>query len=150
MNRSVLLQIPEEYRKIYQQSWNTIKTSVKQGRLKDVYHFPLLSTSNNEILVKAQEVVARYNEKFKANVAFGFILRDRTADDLKFFHPSNNTMMFQHPRLIQTPSDYRQFIEDIDRQDAFEYARLHRPSTKWVVERIVCVRFDVYRFKVRP
>ena len=84
------------------------------------------------------------------NVAFGFILKDRTTDELKFFHPSNNTMLFTLPRLLETPSDYRQFVEDIEQQDAFEYARLHRPSTKWTVERIVCVRFDIYRFKLTP
>ena len=33
--------------------------------------------------------------------------------------------------------------------DAFEYARLHKPSTKWTVERIVFVRFDIYRFELR-
>ena len=150
MDRSTLVQIPGDYQDIYKRSWNTIKTSVKQGRLKDVYHFPILTNDNGEILRKAEEVVAKYNEKFKVNVAFGFILKERTTDELKFFHPSNNTMLFTLPRLLETPSDYRQFVEDIEQRDAFEYARLHRPSTKWTVERIVCVRFDIYRFKLRP
>ena len=39
MDRSTLVQIPGEYQDIYKGSWNTIKTSIKQGRLKDVYHF---------------------------------------------------------------------------------------------------------------
>ena len=150
MDRSTLVQIPGDYQDIYKRSWNTIKTSVKQGRLKDVYHFPILANDNGEILRKAEEVVAKYKEKFKVNVAFGFILKDRTTDELKFFHPSNNTMLFTLPRLLETPSDYRQFVEDIEEQDAFEYAQLNRPSTKWTVERIVCVRFDIYRFKLRP
>ena len=123
---------------------------MRHGRLKDVYHFPIITTDNSAILRKAEEVVANYNEKFKVNVAFGFILKDRTTDELKFFHPSNNTMLFTLPRLLETPSDYRQFVEDIEQQDAFDYARLHRPSTKWTVEIIVCVRFDIYRFKLRP
>ena len=150
MDRSTLVQIPGDYQDIYKRSWNTIKTSVKQGRLKDVYHFPILTNDNGEILRKAEEVVAKYNEKFKVNVAFGFILKERTTDELKFFRPSNNTMLFTLPRLLETPSDYRQFVEDIEQRDAFEYARLHRPSTKWTVERIMCVRFDIYRFKLRP
>ena len=150
MDRSTLAQIPVEYQDIYKRSWNTIKTSVRQGRLKDVYHFPILTMDNSAILRKAEEVVAKYNEKFKVNVAFGFILKDRTTDELKFFHPSNNTMLFTLPQLLETPADYRQFVADIEQQDAFDYARLHRPSTKWTVERIVCVRFDIYRFKLRP
>ena len=149
METSILEQIPDEYREIYKKSWKTIKPSVKKGRFKDVYHFPLFTSTNNEITSKAQEIVANYNENFKVNVAFGFILRDRSTDDLKFFHPSNNTMMFETPRLMQTESDYRQLIDDIDRQDAFEYARSNRPSTKWIVKQIICVRFDVYRFDLR-
>ena len=45
MDRSKLAQIPGEYQDIYKKSWNTvtIKTSVRQGRLKDVYHFPILT-----------------------------------------------------------------------------------------------------------
>ena len=62
-------------------SWSTIKTSVKQGRLKDVFHFPILTTDNSEVLRKAEEVVAKYNEKFKVNVAFRFILKDMTKDE---------------------------------------------------------------------
>ena len=150
MDRSTLVQIPGEYQDIYKGIWNMIKTSIKQGRLKDVYHFSILTNDNSEILRKAEEVVAKYNEKFKVNVAFGFILKDKTTDELKFFHPSNNTMLFTLPRLLETLSDYRQFVEDIEQQDAFEYARLHRPSTKWTMESIVCVRFDIYRFKLRP
>ena len=150
MDRSTFVQIPRDYQDINKRIWNTIKTSVKQGRLKDVYHFPILANDNGEILRKAEEVVVKYNEKFKVNVAFGFILKDMTTDELKFFHPSNNTMLFTLPRLLETPSDYRQFVADIEEQDAFEYARLNGPSTKWTVERIVCVPFDIYRFKLRP
>ena len=124
MDRSTLVQIPRDYQDINKRIWNTIKTSVKQGRLKDVYHFPILANDNGEILRKAEEVVVKYNEKFKVNVAFGFILKDMTTDELKFFHPSNNTMLFTLPRLLETPSDYRQFVADIEEQDAFEYYML--------------------------
>ena len=64
---------------------------MKQGRLKDVYNFPILTTDNCEILRKAEEVVAKYDKKFSVNVAFGFILKNRTTNELKFLHPSNNT-----------------------------------------------------------
>ena len=148
MDSAMLAQIPVEYQNIYESSWKTIRTSIKLGRLRDVYHFTLFTTSNAEILSKANEVVSNYNEAFKVNVAFGFILRDRLTDELKFFHPSNNTMMFETPRFVKTPSDYKTFIDDIDQQDAYEYARLNKPSTKWIVERIVCVRFDVYRINI--
>lgn len=150
MNHLTLAQIPEEYRGIYRRNWRTIKPSVKHGRLRDMYHFPLLNTGNDAILEKAEETIGKYNGKLKVNVAFGFILKDRLTDDLKFYHPSNNTMVFTNPRLLETPSDYRRFVEEIEEEDAFEYARQHRPSTKWKVERIICVRFDIYKLRIRP
>ena len=86
--------------------------------------------------------------KIKVYVAFGFNLNDRVSGSLKFFHPSNNTMLFESPRLIANPNDIQNLVDDIEHQDAVEYARSLRPTTKWTVERIVCVRFDVFRLEV--
>ena len=110
MESSLIDQIPEEYREIYKRNWRTIKPSVKQGRIKDMYHFPLINSGDNNILEKAKEVIGNYNSKFKVNAAFGFILRNRTTDDLKFYHPSNNAMLFINPRLVETTADLRQFL----------------------------------------
>ena len=148
MDPAVLNQIPNRYKQIYQQHWNTIKTSEKRGLLKDVYHFPLLSTSNEEIITRLQEVLTEYSNNVKVNIAFGFILYDRVTSFLNFFHPSNNTMLFDVPRLLVNPNDFQNLVNDIEHQDAVEYARSLRPSTKWTVERIICVRFDVFRLKV--
>ena len=148
MDASFKDQIPQEYCDIYKRNCRTIKQSVKQGRIRNMYHFPLINSGDKDILEKAKEVIGKYNGKFKVNAAFGFILRNITADDLKFYHPSNNTMLFINPRLMETPADLRQFLDDIEEQDAFDYAREHRPSTKWTVERIICVRFDIYKLRL--
>ena len=148
MDPAVLNQIPNRYKQIYQQHWSTIKASEKRGMLKDVYHFPLLSTSNTEIVTRLQEMLRGYSNKIKVNVAFGFVLYDRVNGSLKFFHPSNNTMLFESPRLLANPNDIQNLVDDIEHQDAVEYARSLRPTTKWTVERIVCVRFDVFRLEV--
>ena len=57
-------------------------------------------------------------------------------------------MLFETPRLLKNPNDYNKLVDDIEQQDAFEYARLQRPSTSWAVERIICVRFDIYKLNV--
>lgn len=145
MESSVIQNVPVEYREIYQRHWDVIKQRVKRGVLKDTYHYPLVSTINSEIISRLQETLADYSKTIKINVAFGFILRKRNTEELKFFHPSNNTMLFETPRLLQRPADYIKLREDIEQEDAFEYARSQRPSTNWIVERIICVRFDIYR-----
>jgi hypothetical protein len=144
MSVDTLQNIPVAFREIYRKHWNTIKTRVTKGRIKDVYHFPLLTVENNEIISRLQEVLTNYNRsRIKINVSFGFILKNRTTKELKFFHPSNNTMVFSGPRPLGTPTDYQLLINDLEQEDAFEYARLQRPTTNWTVERIVCIRFDV-------
>lgn len=145
MDATSLQRLPELYQSVYQQNWNTIRTSVKQGRIRDMYHFPLFENNDTEISSKATEVISHYNSKIKINIAFGFILKNRTTGELKFFHPSNNTMLLPKPRMIENPLDVEQFKTDIEKEDAFEYARVHRPSTNWTVERIICVRFDIYK-----
>ena len=89
-----------------------------------------------------------YSSKIKVNVAFGFVLYDRVTGSLKFFRPSNNTMLFDIPRLLANLNDFQNLVNDIEHQDAVEYARSLRPTTKWTVERIICVRFDVFKLQV--
>ena len=138
--------VPEEYHAIYKHNWATIQQNVQLGTYRDTFHYPLLTQSNNEISSKLNKMLSQYMEKIKVNVSFGFILESKETGQLKFFHPSNNTKMFRHPRLLNTPEDIERFREEIDQQDAMEYARSHKPSSKWIVVRIICVRFDVYRF----
>ena len=148
MDATSLQRVPEFYRSVYQKNWTTIRESLKRGQLRDMYHFPLFENNDREIMSTAEKVVSNYNGRIKVNVAFGFILKNRTTEELKFFHPSNNTMLFSTPRLLENVSDYRQFKADIEKEDAFEFARINRPSTNWIVTRIICVRFDVYKLQL--
>ena len=145
MDPIIIQQVSDEYRGIYQRNWKTIKQSVKKGALKDVYHYPLVSGNNVEIQSQLNKTLVNYSSKIKINVAFGFILRNGITDELRFFHPSNNTMFFDIPRLLVNAADHRKLMNDIEHQDVFEYVRLQRPSTSWIVEKIICIRFDIFR-----
>ena len=138
-----LSRVPAVYREIYRQHWNTIKTSVKRGALRDVYHFPIAGYNGPSEYLNS--VRAASGPRFKINVSFGFIIKNRLTEELRFFHPSNNTLLFDQPMLIANDDDFNNLLDRVERQDAFDYAREQRPSTEWLVERIVCVRFDVYR-----
>ena len=145
MDPTVLEQIPIELRQLYKRHWNTIKKNFKLGVIKDVHHYPLLEGSNEEILTKLTETLANYTGKVKLNIAFGFALRKRGTGELRFFHPSNNTMLFNTPRIITNANDQRNLENDIEQEDGIQYARLQRPSTAWTVETLMCVRFDVFK-----
>ena len=138
--------VPEEYRDIYKNKWNTI-TGEKRGFIKDIFHFPILEETDNEIAKHLKNVVNSYeNVRVKLNVAFGFILQEGVHGQLRFFHPSNNTTVFEFPKVIQNARDLANLLDDVEYVDALEYAKKHRPSTKWRVARIVCVRFDIFKF----
>ena len=142
------LRIPSHLKDVYQKHWQTIKQDVKNGKIKDMYHNPLFTTKNSEILQISKSILDNYQDKpIKVNVAFGFIVQKVTGE-LKFFHPSNNTMLFENPRPLRTAADIEKFREDIDHEDALEYAMKQRPSTEWNVVRIACVRFDVFKLSV--
>ena len=143
MNPS-LLHVPTIYREIYLDHWDIIKTSVKKGVHKDVYHFPILSSSNiTEFLNIIREATRGY---FEINVSFGFIIKNPTTKELRFCHPASNSVLFKTSRLIYDSYDFKSLIEDLEALDILEYARLQIPSPRWTIERFICVRFVVYRF----
>ena len=137
--------IPDEYKEIYQNNWSVIRKKVKVGRVKDTYNFPLFTISDSEIAQKVEHVLGRYNQSIKLNIAFGFILKHVTTESMKFFYPSNNTLLFETPRYLRNISDYRSLIDDVEYEDALSYAQALRPSTKWTVQRIVCITIEVYK-----
>ena len=135
--------LPENQQVIYRRHWTTIQKSLKVWRFKDMHHFPLFGGENIDTLVTS--VLEKYNQKIKINAAFGFILCDRATDKLKFYHPSNNSMMFESPKIIETPNDIKDLLNDVEKVDILEYARSQRPSSKWVVDKIICMRLDIFK-----
>ena len=137
--------IPDGYEEIYQNNWDIVQQRVKVGRIKDTYHFPLFTILDSEITQKLEHVLGQYNQSIKINIAFGFILKHVTTEDMKFFYPSNNTLLFESPRYLRSISDYHSLLNDVEYEDALSYAQALRPSTKWTVQRIICITIDVYK-----
>ena len=138
--------IEPQYIELYKRHWSTIKNSVKRGVFKDVYHFVIYDYTMMQIKEFLDEVKRDMdNKRFKINAAFGFILQNRSTDELKFFHPSNNNKIWEIPQLIENTEDFTKLRDDLERDDAFEYARLQRPDTSWKVAKIICIRFDVIK-----
>jgi len=137
---------PNELKDLYKQHYKTIQTRVTRGRIKYVYHYLMTEQYSRELVENYLSVIRQEHDNgCKINVAFGYILENIESRELRFFHPSNNTMIFDTPRLIQSDPDYKQLLGELERQDVYEYANTQRPSTKWLVVKIVCMRFDVYK-----
>lgn len=135
--------VPNELKSLYQRNFDSIKTRVIRGRIKTMYHF--LITDSYNISTYVDTVKSEQHGAIKLNAAFGFILKHIESNELRYFHPSNNSTIFKEPVIIGSERDYIKLLDDLEREDLMEYASLQRPSTKWRVVKLVCLRFDVYK-----
>ena len=110
--------------------------------LKDIINFPANNFDDNEV-IKVLDTIKEKYRRIKVNISLGFILRNREDDELKFFHPSNKNFLFQIPLKID--NDFKNLKDELLNTDWFEVVRQQRPSTKWIVEKIICIRFAVYK-----
>ena len=142
-----LLQVPSIHMEIYLEHWNTIKTSVEKGVLKDVYQFPIFRSNNiTEFLNTIRAATPGY---FKINVTFGFIMKNQITEQVLFCHPTDkyNTTLFETPKLIYDADDFKSLIENLEGQYNLESSTLQIPTWGWNIERFICVRFDVYKLQ---
>ena len=138
--------LPDEFRDIYTRHLDTIKTRITRGRIRYVYHFLITENYTPKVAAEYLSIIENeHKDGCKINAAFGFILKNLETQELRFFHPSNNTRLFELPRLVENTQDYTNLLSDLEREDVMEYANTQRPSTKWRVVKIVCMRFDVYK-----
>ena len=143
------LDVEDVYKPIYRKYYSTIRTRITKGRHKTVYHFLVTgdySRSKAKDFISSLDLTINNPQSTnKINIAFGFILRDHNNNQMRFFHPSYNSMLYEVPMEVNNRKDIQRMIDDLDFEDARAYAMAHRPSTIWRMEKIVCVRFDVYK-----
>ena len=135
--------VPEYLHDLYRENWFTIRKSCKVGKLKDVYHFPVLPS--DKITHKVDEVLNKYKNDIKINVRFGSAMIHRNTGEIKFSHPSNNPNVFDTAKLVSQcdPKDVQRIKDNIGWDDLIEIAHNSRDSPAWRVEAIVCIEFDV-------
>ena len=80
---------------------------------------------DNEIIKVLNNVREKYAQ-IKFNMSLGYILRNREDNALKFFHPSNNNMLFK--LLIKVDTDYKNLKDELLNTDWYEFVRQQRPS----------------------
>ena len=138
--------LPLEFRQIYRTNYNSIRTRVSRGHIKNVYHFMITGDLNNKKIKNfLGEVTDDQIGGFKLNVALGYILRHIESGELRFFHTSYNSMLLDTPALIDENQDISEVLEKLNIEYFNEHVYSQRPSTKWLVSKIICLRFDTYK-----
>ncbi len=141
-----LTKLPVSYQNFYKKHFNSIRTRVTRGKIKDVYHF-LIKDTYDQKMAKRHFMEIKDDQKgnFKMNLAFGFILRNLETGELRFFHPSQNNTILDVPVRISDQNDVTDIADKLDQDDIFSYIDAQRPSTKWRAAKLVCLRVDVYK-----
>ena len=146
--------LPEdsETRILYLRHWKFIRTRENTGnRVQDRYNFALHEMTASTFPEMVRRIFTQQSIAFTINLLFGVMLRPVETGELRYYHPSqNNTRFFDVPHWIQNEEDLEKFLDDLSRHDILEYIRQQRPDTKWVVQLITNVTFNVNKINNHP
>ena len=88
---------------------------------------------------------------FKLQASFGFILEHVESHEQRYFHPSqNNAGIFSKPPVIASRNQLEKVVDEIFEFDPLEWARTHRPDTKWRVKLVAQLTCYLNRIKDFP
>ena len=89
---------------------------------------------------------------FKVNVSFGFVLREKENNRLRYYHSSNNCCgrYLEEPALITNRDDFDRFLARIQESDILQWAVAQRPNSDWVCELVTNATFFLNKIVDHP
>ena len=135
------------------ENWGSVRTHVVHGPIQTRYNRRLTSLDMRDLhdqlfLLFDQQTTAA----FKVNVSFGFVLREKENDRLRYYHSSNNCCgrYLEEPSLITNRDDFESFLERIREPDILQWAVAQRPNSDWVCEHVTNATFFLNRIVDHP
>lgn len=140
-------QIPE-----YRRHWVYIRTRFsRKNKLLNWYNYRLASLHPDGLIRNLNQVFNDQETVFKLNIAFGFLLRNIETNELQYHYASrNNNQVFDEPFQISNVTDLQPVRNALQDLDIFEWARQHRPNSKWIVEKVTNVTYFVTKVINHP
>ena len=135
------------------ENWGSVRTHVVHGPIQTRYNRRLTSLDMRDLhdqlfLLFDQQTTAA----FKVNVSFGFVLREKENDRLRYYHSSNNCCgrYLEEPALITNRADFDSFLERIREPDILQWAIAQRPNSDWVCELVTNATFFLNKIVDHP
>ena len=135
------------------ENWGSVRTHVVHGPIQTRYNRRLTSLDMRDLhdqlfLLFDQQTTAA----FKVNVSFGFVLREKENNRLRYYHSSNNCCgrYLEEPSLITNRDDFESFLERIREPDILQWAVAQRPNSDWVCEHVTNATFFLNRIVNHP
>ena len=135
------------------ENWGSVRTHVVHGPIQTRYNRRLTGLDMRDLhdqlfLLFDQQTTAA----FKVNVSFGFVLREKENDRLRYYHSSNNCCgrYLEEPALITNRADFDSFLERIREPDILQWAIAQRPNSDWVCELVTNATFFLNKIVDHP
>ena len=135
------------------ENWGSVRTHVVHGPIQIRYNRRLTGLDMRDLhdqlfLLFDQQTTAA----FKVNVSFGFVLREKENDRLRYYHSSNNCCgrYLEEPALITNRDDFDRFLARIQESDILQWAVAQRPNSDWVCELVTNATFFLNKIVDHP
>ena len=134
------------------ENWGSIRTHVVHGPVQTRYNRRLTSLDMRDLHDQLFLLFDQQTTAFKVNVSFGFVLRDKENDRLRYYHSSNNCCgrYLEEPALITNRDDFDRFLARIQESDILQWAVAQRPNSDWVCELVTNATFFLNKIVDHP
>ena len=132
--------------------WSSIRTHVVHGPVQTRYNRRLTSLNTRDLHEPLRVLFEQQTTKFRINLSYGFILKDKQSGRFKYYHSSCKCCgrYLQEPSLIENSADFDQFIERTHESDILQWAIAQRPNSDWVCELETNVTLFINRYVQHP
>ena len=145
-------ELSAELRDFVHENWASVRTHVVHGPVQTRYNHRLTSLDTRELHDPLGQLFDQQTVSFKINCSFGFILKDKTTERLRYYHSSNNCCgrLLEEPSLITNRTDFDSFLERIREPDILQWAIAQRPNSDWVCEHVTNATFFLNKIVQHP
>ena len=162
LNEDPVLAVPVEHaandelssaiRDFVHENWGSVRTHVVHGPIQTRYNRRLTSLDMRDLHDQLFLLFDQQTTAFKVNVSFGFVLREKENDRLRYYHSSNNCCgrYLEEPALITNRYDFDRFLARIQESDILQWAVAQRPNSDWVCELVTNATFFVNKIVKHP
>ena len=134
------------------ENWGSVRTHVVHGPIQTRYNRRLTSLDMRDLHDQLFLLFDQQTTAFKVNVSFGFVLREKENDRLRYYHSSNNCCgrYLEEPALITNRDDFDRFLARIQESDILQWAVAQRPNSDWICEMVTNATFFLNRIEDHP
>ena len=162
LNEDPVLAVPVEHaandelssaiRDFVHENWGSVRTHVVHGPIQTRYNRRLTSLDMRDLHDQLFLLFDQQTTAFKVNVSFGFVLREKENDRLRYYHSSNNCCgrYLEEPALITNRGDFDRFLARIQESDILQWEIAQRPNSDWVCEHVTNATFFLNRIVQHP